>query len=252
MIPRIHAFEFNDQPWLPTAIRLAETDYLATVERLAGMHERLAPIVDGVLEETQAERIVDLGSGSGGPIVQVMPLLTRKVPLLLTDITPAASADSPTPGITFHPEPVDARGHAPEGLRTMFNALHHFRPDDAQAILASAFNDRSPFVNAEVTERKIRNVFGVFFIPLLTFLTVPFIRPVRPITWLITYVIPILPALITYDGIISHLRTYTVAELEEMTSKLQAPDYRWTISQVSMGPGTNATVVTGVPIKSAA
>lgn len=35
-LPRVHAFELNDQPWLPEALRRAETDYLGFVVAKAG------------------------------------------------------------------------------------------------------------------------------------------------------------------------------------------------------------------------
>ncbi|HUJ51693.1 MAG TPA: hypothetical protein VLW25_15900, partial [Bryobacteraceae bacterium] len=39
--------------------------------------------------------------------------------------------------------------------------------------------------------------------------------------------LPILPLLIFWDGPVSQLRTYTVAELNEFTSALAAPGYTW-------------------------
>jgi hypothetical protein len=36
-----------------------------------------------------------------------------------------------------------------------------------------------------------------------------------------------LPVLIFWDGLVSHLRTYSVQELEEFTRDLKSPEYRW-------------------------
>jgi hypothetical protein len=42
-----------------------------------------------------------------------------------------------------------------------------------------------------------------------------------------TYLIPILPLLIFWGGMVSQLRTYTVQELNEFTRDLQSPEYEW-------------------------
>jgi hypothetical protein len=54
-------------------------------------------------------------------------------------------------------------------------------------------------------------------IPLLVFLLTPLVRPVSWVQILFTYLVPILPVLIFWDGLISQLRTYSVQELEEFT-----------------------------------
>src|SRR5687767_597198 len=115
---RLHLFEFNDQPWLPAPIRVGLTDYLATIERLAGVGKVLAPTIDALVERTGATRIVDLCSGSGGPLLTVLPGLAHPVPALLTDFYPAAAGAALPAGIAFHPDPVDARTVDLPGLRT--------------------------------------------------------------------------------------------------------------------------------------
>ncbi|HEV3329969.1 MAG TPA: hypothetical protein VG096_03240 [Bryobacteraceae bacterium] len=55
----------------------------------------------------------------------------------------------------------------------------------------------------------------------------PTIRPVSAFQLVSTYLIPILPLLIFWDGLVSHLRTYSAGELIGMTTGIDAPDYRW-------------------------
>jgi len=50
---------------------------------------------------------------------------------------------------------------------------------------------------------------------------------------LFTYLIPILPLLIFWDGLVSHLRTYTPAEMESMARQCGG-DYRWTAGTIPM------------------
>ena len=88
---RLHLFEFNDQAWLPEPIRAGMRDYLSTISRLARLHEHLAPHLDRALEDSGAEQIVDLCSGSGGPLLHLQAAVEAEIgepiDLVLTGIT---------------------------------------------------------------------------------------------------------------------------------------------------------------------
>jgi len=93
------------------------TDYLRHVERKFGLHRPAMPILERLLEESGAERIVDLCSGSGGPLLDVPAEWAedgREVPVVLTDLYPhpeslEATADGGAPGTAeYRAEPVDA------------------------------------------------------------------------------------------------------------------------------------------------
>jgi hypothetical protein len=69
----------------------------------------------------------------------------------------------------------------------------------------------------------------MLLVPILVLLLTPKIRPVSWLQIVFTYLVPILPLLIFWDGLVSQLRTYSVKELEGLTRGLQSPDYRWEI-----------------------
>jgi len=129
----------------------------------------------------------------------------------------------------YWPEPVDATSVPAElsGIRTMFASFHHFRPDVARAILRNAFEQRRPICIFEGTSRTWGMIASAMLIPFL----VPVLTPmVRPVSWLqicFTYLVPILPLLIFWDGLVSQLRTYSAQELEAFTRDLESPEYRW-------------------------
>ena len=109
----------------------------------------------------------------------------------------------------------------------MFSVFHHFRPEAGQRILSDAFENRRPICVFEVTSRNAGAIATAIVIPLLVLLLTPRVRPFSWTQILFTYLLPILPLLIFWDGLVSQLRTYTVAELNEFTSALRAPDYTW-------------------------
>lgn len=78
----------------------------------------------------------------------------------------------------------------------------------------------------------------MFFSPLTVLLTTPFISPFRFGRLVFTYLIPIVPLFVWWDGIVSLLRTYSVQEMKELVSQLnQADSYTWHIGRMKSGPG---------------
>jgi hypothetical protein len=250
---RFHWFEFGDQPWLPSFLRDAMTAYLATVYRFAPLSDQWAAELEKALTATGRNEIVDLCSGSGGPMPLVAAALRKRghtPSITLTDLYPRTwkSGDS---SIRYCPQPVNVLD-VPEtrkGVRTMFMAFHHFQPDDARRILRSAVIAREPIVIFEGTSRSAAAIVSSIFIPLLVLLVTPAVRPVSWLQLLFTYLIPILPLLIFWDGLVSHLRTYTPAEMEEMSRDCAVSNYRWTAGSIPMrGIPQGLPFLAGIPV----
>ena len=115
----------------------------------------------------------------------------------------------------------------------MFAAFHHLRTDDASRVLRDAFAQRQTIAVFEATSRTPAAILLSLLIPLLVLVLTPKVRPLTPAHLVFTYLVPILPLLIFWDGLVSHLRTYSVADLRALTSELNAPDYVWTIGSLS-------------------
>lgn len=64
------------------------------------------------------------------------------------------------------------------------------------------------------------------------FLFTPFVRPLNAWQLVFTYAVPLLPFFIGWDGLVSTLRTYSVAELTEMTRDLRDDTYEWEIGTI--------------------
>ena len=136
--------------------------------------------------------------------------------------------------------PVDAR-RVPDGLaglRTICNAFHHFGTEDARRILSDAQQAGQPILIIELSERTWVNLtLGTLFIPLMVALVMPLVRPVRAGWLLLTYLLPVLPWTIAWDGWVSHWRTYSLAEQTELIAPLHRPDWTWDMGQTRLGPG---------------
>ena len=154
MIPRLHLFEWEDQPWFPTLIRDLATDYLHFVEAKFALHRPVVALLAEALRTTGLNRVVDLCAGGGGPIPALQRELTEHgdpTHFVLTDRYPNLAAFEQVAAksnghITYISDPVDARA-VPQnitGFRTLFNAFHHFHPDDAVKVLRDAGSAGQP------------------------------------------------------------------------------------------------------------
>jgi hypothetical protein len=240
---RRHLFEWEDQAWFPASLRAAMTSYLAVAYRITPFPNLWANCLSKLMSRDGVTEIVDLGSGSGGPVGRVMNELRErgfKTSVTLTDLYPNPSRLQFRAGgasaIRYWPEPVDAAGvpAALTGIRTMFASFHHFRPHAARRILRDAFEQRRAICIFEVTSRTPAAIASTLLIPFLVLLLTPLVRPVSPVQILFTYVVPILPFLIFWDGLVSQLRTYSAQELEQLTRDLLSPEYRWEVGMIEI------------------
>jgi hypothetical protein len=237
----LHLFEIGDQAWCPKAFRDAETDILEFFLRIGNYYAPIAKRLTEALEKAGEHEIVDLCSGGGGPWLRMLPKRGDRPPtrVLLTDKYPNPSsadrvADVSDDRIRSEPRSVDATAVPRDlrGFRTLFTSFHHFRPAVARAILADAVDNRVGIGIFEFTERSVWAVAVLALTPFAVLLGVPFLRPIRWQTFVLTYLIPVLPLGVLLDGIVSCLRTYSPAELSALVEPLRRAGYAWEIGKV--------------------
>lgn len=235
---RLHLFEFGDKQWLPRVLRDAERAYMATSYRLLPLPRLWAERISTVLDPGKVVELLDLCSGSGGPMPLILEELeTRgyRAHATLTDLYPNPQF-APHPKLSWLREPVDAT-HVParlEGVRTMFSAFHHFRPDKAKAILKDAFERRRAICIFESGSRTLLAAGSMLGVPVAVLALMPFARPFRWAYLVFTYLIPVLPLIVLWDGMVSLLRVYSPEQMQELTKDLQAPDYAWEIGEIHL------------------
>ena len=243
---RVQLFEFEDQPWFPSWLRTCMTNVIVVFCRMIGVVPALTGVVTRALREQGLDRIVDLGSGGGGSMPEVLEAVRGEpglegTELRMTDLYPnldAASTfnDPAHPERAYQAESVDATKlvEAPAGLKTMVNCFHHMPPPKARAILASAAEARQPLLIYEMGEFKLPIALWALSLPIalpMVFLTAllwtPFVRPLTARQLFFTYVIPLVPFFYAWDGHASLPRVYGHADLDELLEGLHHDGYRW-------------------------
>ena len=254
---RLHLFEFEDLDWFPGFLRNYITDYLRFVSEKFRIFDPVVPLLVDTLHRTGRQRIVDLASGGGGAWGSLAPKLREEVPDLhvtLTDLYPnrgglSALANRLGSGVEVRSLPVDAT-EVPgdlEGLRTQFLSLHHFPPDVATGMLRNAVEAGEPIAIFEAQKRDLEHLLRFALSPLAVLLLTPSIRPVTPGRLAFTYLPPLVPFFVLWDGLVSVLRTYSVEEMEGLAAAADPVGlFRWE-SGVLTGASGKIQYLIGTP-----
>jgi len=247
---RLHLVELEDLPWIPRAIRDGGTDLLDVLFARMRFYRPLAPKLAALMAATGTSTLMDVCSGGGGGALAMLVELDaaghRDIELVLSDRFPNESAIERVralgnPRVRYHDAPLDALEAPAEGgaIRTMFGALHHFRPTHVQQILQRAVDANVPIalfdVAASPTLRKLPialapiaalpNLAALFIAALAL---VPLTRPFRASRLLLSYGVPLIPALFAWDGTISGFRAYKPEELLAIARSLNGAErYAW-------------------------
>jgi len=236
---RLHLIEFHEQLWFPATIREQITDALQFGLNLTQAYAPIAALLQSALERNRSHSIVDLCSGGGGPWRKLSETLRQSgqpLQILLTDKYPKRSPETdlkPASAVSgrFYPASVDPRDVplALPGFRTMFSSFHHFSLEEARDVLQNAINAKEAIGIFEITRRTAGTIGLMFPWALLSLLFTPWIRPFRWSRLLWTYIIPVIPLVLLFDGVVSCLRSYEPSELREIVEELNAPEYQWEI-----------------------
>lgn len=254
---RRQLFEIEDQSWFPSFWRDFMTDFLSTACRVFDLFAPATDIILDVVQRSGARGIVDLASGGGGAWPLLLPRLREHcsdLSLTLTDLYPnrntiARVANRSDDGVRYESYPVDARcvPSSLSGVRTMFLSFHHLDSAAAVEVLADAVRNNAPIAIFEAQRRSLRHLAQFSVSPLMVLGLTPLIGPFRWRRLFYTYLVPVVPLAVGWDGLVSVLRTYSCEEMMQM-AKLADPRDSFTWTAETVGNGSNTVqYLTGVP-----
>lgn len=234
LLPRIHFFEFVDQPWLKGEAREAYVGGLTMIHRLFGPYSGAAEPLRSLSSEVGSADVLDLGSGSGEHIRTLLAdsdATGCQLPrIILSDLFPQLPAyealKASFSGVDYISTPVsafDSPESAPK-VRSIFTAFHHFSPQHAKQLIEDAFRKGDGLFIAEFNERSI-----------IAFLTVVLCSPTLLLTpfffgrfsWaklLLCFPVPLIPLMLLFDGVVSNFRVYTRADIQSMLDEIGLQD----------------------------
>jgi len=253
---RIELQEIHDHAEFPGFLRDLVTDALQSLWDFGNSYQPILGRLLADMERAGASEVLDLCSGGGGPWLRLArePRLMRAALVVrLTDVYPNRRAfqraSETSRVLAFEASPVNATG-IPAGLRgfrTIFSSFHHFGPEAAGKVLADAAAAGCGIGIFEVARRSARTMLAIFALPGLCWWLTPGIRPFRwsRVVW--TYLIPVVPFVLLYDGLVSCLRAYSREELEELVRPLAGDGYVWEVGE-ELGGFLPVTYLVGYPV----
>jgi hypothetical protein len=238
----LRLFEIHEQRWFPQFLRDQFVDGLQMILEVMSTYAPIAQLLRKRLEDSGTERVLDLCSGAGGPwpsLVRDFEMQGATPPeVFLTDKYPSTRRLDDLKSLALKrihcvKQSVDATQIPKnlQGFRTLFSSFHHFDRDQACRLLQDSVDRKQGIGIFEAPGRHALTLLSLFFIPLATWLFIPFRRPFRWSRLVWTYLIPVIPFVLFFDGFVSCLRAYSLEELEEMISGLRGSKYHWEIGE---------------------
>lgn len=238
--PRMHAFEFCDQPWLRGVWREAYLDGLNFLFRLGGIYRNMHKPFGRWARQAGRAHVLDLGSGGAGPIVTLLAAARRDAAPLpqitLSDLYPDLSAfervKSEFPGqVDYIATPLDAFAEGNAGseapLRSICTGFHHLTPEQARRFLA-AVTARTDglFIMEPMPRTWLSPLMSLLTLPLL--MLAPFFAHRFSLKKLaLSTLLPLVPLMIVFDGVVSALRMYHPDELLVLLPESARKQWRW-------------------------
>lgn len=261
---RIQSFEFMDLPLTPRILRDSVVESLGNAMRWSGVCKTAAPVFNEFCENLESDKLLDMCSGSGEPAAVLLDALKgRGDPLphfYISDLFPVVhqmtEVANKHPGhIDVIETPLDA-SNVPDvhthSARMVISAFHHFPPTLAASILKDSAEKGKAIFILEPMTRQGKGAMRMGFYFVLANAINPFVsKKNRVAKGVFTYVIPLIPAMAAWDGLVSILRMYTKEDFATLTESIDVP-YEWEFRHVSGGLDNTVTIFMGRPKKKVA
>ncbi|KAI1777359.1 hypothetical protein F4818DRAFT_345938 [Hypoxylon cercidicola] len=169
------------------------------------------------------------------------------VEFVLTDLHPHVesweAASKKSDHLTYVSGPVDAadapadllrryagKRNGKKGIFRLFNlAFHHFDDPLARAILKNTVETSEGFGIFELQDRSLGGIVTCLIFGFFIFLVAPLLYWWSPLRLFYVYVIPVVPFVLVFDGLVSCLRTRTADEVEALLRTCGADSGGWEI-----------------------
>ncbi|KAH6679304.1 hypothetical protein B0J14DRAFT_294651 [Halenospora varia] len=207
------------------------------------------PFIEKDLNTQLSSRMTNGSSGSNADNKGLTPRSPRNasatgngtVKFVLTDLHPHipdwTEASKKSENLSFVSDSVDA-ANAPSSLNggegkkifRLYNlAFHHFDDRLGSDILRNTIETADGFGIFELQERTISSLITIFAMGLLMFAITPFYFWRSPGHLFFTYIIPIIPFVLVFDGYISSLRTRSAEEVQALMKECGASCDGWSV-----------------------
>lgn len=205
--------ELEDYTWFPPILRRWQMDFIGSLAVWTKLYAPLAPVLQELITETPCIKIQDVCSGSGLPALYIQKRVKNKLPLFLSDKFPGESFNKTDAKYITPSVDVTTLQPLKNTCYTMYNAFHHFNAVTQLHIVKSMAAANVPFLFAEILQPGIFNMIKIFLTTtVVQLLAAPFVKPFSLARLFFTYIVPVNIFTITYDGVVSVLKSKTAGQ----------------------------------------
>jgi ubiquinone/menaquinone biosynthesis C-methylase UbiE len=210
--------ELEDYKWFPSVLRNFQTEFIGYMVLVFDVYD---VFVDYLNKAHLPKRpMKDLCSGSGEPAISIFNKSTCFNSLSLSDKFPN-TIDAGTCKILneIHEQDVLSMDFKNNTCYTMFNAFHHFSDGDKLKISQRIQQKKAVAFFVEMLEPTLLCFLKVLFITIMgSLLFTPFIKPFSYSRLIFTYLIPINLFTITFDGLLSVVKSRSIKQYQQLFS----------------------------------
>lgn len=210
--------ELEDYSWFPSVLRNFQLEFIGFIVSRFNVYDVFITYIKTLPLSVQS--MTDLCSGSGEPALSIFRKCNCFSSLSLSDKYPNASIliDGKISYKILKTDVLDMEfKHGT--YYTMFNAFHHFRDEEKLKIAHKIQVSGSAAFIVEILEPTLICLVKIFFITTIgCLLLTPFIPPFSIKRLFFTYILPINILAITYDGIVSVLKSRSITQYQNLFS----------------------------------
>jgi len=210
--------ELEDYSWFPHFLRKFQTDFIGFVVTTFNVYGFFIEHLKTLSLSVQS--MTDLCSGSGEPAISIFRKSNCFSHLLLTDKYPNEMKwnDGEISYDMISTDVLEMEFKAGT-YYTMFNAFHHFKDEEKLKIVQKIQNSGSSAFIVEILEPTVFCFLKIFFTTSIgSLLLTPFILPFSLCRLFFTYIIPVNVITISFDGILSVLKSRSVKQYQNLFS----------------------------------
>lgn len=229
-----YLFECMDSKWLPESLR--NTLFNAFDFSLSTLRKYYKLISKKIYTEIEKEKfsaIVEIGAGNCNASLELHKLIKdRKITIIVCDISPNKKLykeiEKKTKGkikpIYHSVSAKDAAKYIPKNSLVFFStSFHHFHILEQEQIIKSLSKKSKRIMIFESIKRNLPFIIfaSTLFIPILFLF--PIFKP-RPSHFFWCWIIPVVPFMLTWDGIVSCFRQNSAEEWKKLLKKINLFD----------------------------
>jgi hypothetical protein len=242
--------ELEDYDWFPRLLRRYQVDFIGAIVKWFAVYQPLTAVLKQLLQQNNLKKITDCCSGSGDPAMYMHRQLKGMVQTVLTDKFPQLLPVK-VPGAEYMTESRDVLQLQPDvqQLYTMYNSFHHFSSAEQEKILQQFAGNRTAFIIAEILQPDALTFIKIVFTTTIgQLLLTPFIKPFSLLRLFFTYLLPVNIITMTYDGIVSVLKSKTVKQYRQLSEGISTSAYSITVSNLKSSTAS-LIYITGTPLQ---